>query len=618
MSPKLQAIYSEIEDMRSFADESYLATSYFVIFLLFGFSAEQRRTFETEAKKIIAKARAFALIDAEPEGGVIAAVEAAYDSVSEGHIDVETLNEVHVCPVIISEKSDASAFCAIVGGVDTYLRKRDIIPEWKSFLLLETKTEAAADWLDAMTDATIQLSDNAGGSCRCCILTRQDENGFSVAEERLLSTVLFVAFLHVVRDTRESVGRHIGYDKSRPELLFYTAQTAFVENPIVTRIFTRMKTLLETLIDRPRAAERIDMKFIQDILKDSYSKMPREGGFVSLLPLYSVMSGEINDFSRRLKDFAEAHYLSFIQTDEARSEIYSRIASEFLQKYIRAGLGVDELKTLVGNEEEIAGLSKVQAAGISIAELPAYPAKNNQSPELIEKYERCAAWLKNEILTAGKRLLEDFFRSDYFMKLPKKYRSAQEQLKNAAEGMGEVIRQRKKLDITLRLENDPDEKWTNEIIKDDELTEVFIKHIGNLAMAENDLDIDAELSALVDLLYQKSKGLSGSGGAATYMELVSYTCVDPTGSASLGCAETIGKALVFPIKINNYDVLGSRAYIWGSRENRLFDVLEKNSQKIHSGGSVSLPLKSNERFAVLRVSSAFARKDISRVGGKEG
>ena len=614
MSQKLTSILKDLENARTFTDESYLSTSYFVIFLLFGCNDEQHKLLASKANKLIADRQAFAMIDAADPADVVQAVEEAIEKVSDEHIEVNDLNEMHFCPVIVSETADTSTYCDIISAVNIYIKKRDIQPVWKSFLLLNTLSENAASWLDTVSDGIFLLGEMH--SCRCCVLTRKDERGFAVAEERLLTTVLFVAFLHVVRETREEIGRYIGISHIDPYELFYTAQTVFVENPVITRVFNRMSGLLFRLSKHTATSQYIDMSFINDVLKAAYDKMPHDGGRISLLPVYCVMPDEnLEDFKKRLKKFAMRHYLSFAQGDKGRREVFAQIASGFLRACVKSGLGIEDLVSLIGNSDEIEKLSGVSAQGVAIGELPPYPGSGKFSRDVSEIYEVFQIWPRKQIMNIGSDLLKEYFRSDEFAALPRKYKKVQEKLEEDINDMNRIRNQRKKLDTALLLLNDPDEKWLD---TEYESTAIgFVQHFSHMALADDDEAFEVERSALLDKLYQASKGLSGGNGARSYMKLVSDTCADTRSEIAKSCVKTVGDALRFPIRVSgNFSGGESCTYVWGSEENNLYDVWEKYHTMIETR-SVELPIKSAERFAFLRVSTSFSRAKILSVAERE-
>jgi len=618
MDPKLTSILKDIEDVRTFTDESYLCTSYFVIFLLFGCKEEQRGLLTTKANMLIADRQAFVMIDIDDNADaadVISMIEESIERVSDEHIEVDDLNELHLCPVIISENADSSVYIEIVEAINSYIKQREIHPMWKSFLILDTLSSNAAKWLDTITRSIRSLGDMH--SCRCCVMTRKDEKGFGVAEERLLTTVLFVAFLHVVKKTHEEIGRYIGFQLNNPDELFYTAQTVFVENPVITRIFNRMSGLLERLSKHKAETQNIDMGFVQDILKSAYEKMPQGWDYVSLLPIYSVMPSEdLGDFRRRLKNFAVKHYLSFAQDDKEKKATFEQIAKGFLSSCVRAGLGIDDLVSLVGNTVEINRLSSVPIQGISIDQLPPYPGSGKHSRVISEIFGTFEIWLKRQIFSISEQLLMHYFKSDEFAALPKRYRHVRDKLEEIIADMKSIKNKRKQLETSLRLLNDPDERWLDEAYM--ETTREFIQHFAYMAIAKDEKTFEIELSTLLEKLYQASKGLSGGIGARSYMKLISDTCSDVNSDIAKSCVTAIGEALTFPIRVSgNFGREVSCTYVWGSDDNKLYNVWEKFHTIIDTN-SVCLPIKSNERFAFLRVSTSFRSSLIKGVFGKDG
>lgn len=610
MNPKLAQIIAELENVRTFNDNSYLKTTHFVIFLLFGCNDEQKNLLLTRANKIISDRQAYALIKVEEGNDTLKAVEYEIEKASDGHVKVEDLNELHICPVIISENAVVDQYSKIVKSVDKYLKSRTIRSEWKSFLVLNTLSINASAWLDIVAETIRELGTH--NSCRCCVLTRKDEAYMGVAEERLLTTILFVAFLNVVLETRTDIGMHIAYQDRTPDKLFYTAQTAFIENPVVSRILRRMIGLMERFNSSIPSTLDVDMGFMQRILKSLYDKMPHEGDSISLVPLFSVMPGESTSFSRRLKEFANKYYLSISLSGVNKEKMFSNIASQFLQAFIKAGKGIDDLKKLIDNDEKTEEYCKIQMLGISISDLPDFPLKTKVNGETIEKFYKCARWLKRELINLGKNLLIEFFRSPEFAELPAKYKNVQSKLDESVSEMHQIKQKHLALDVTLPLLNDPDEKWLEETYRDPDIINTYVKYFCSLALSHGDDEFNDELSLLFEKLYQVSKGLSGGLSANAYMKLVSETCTAVDSPVAKECIVTIKNALKFPI--NQGIGHDSYTYIWGSKDNKLYDVWERHHKMISTGNTL-LPLESNERFGVLRVSDGFTRQEILRVSG---
>jgi hypothetical protein len=606
MNPVLDNYLKDIENARTFTGESYLETSLFMIFLLFGCDEEQRRVLSTKANRLIKERRAFAMIDAaEPD--LAAAVRKAVDEASENQISLRgDLNEIHICPLIISDNADASSYRGIIGPIETYFKEQEIRVEWKAFLLLSTDPQKSALWVDAVSENIKELGGNNTTfgnmhSCRCCILTFRNEDNFEVVQERLLTTVLFVAFLNNVKETRESIGRHMSIDPARPEDLFYTAQTAFIENPIIPRIFKRMSGLLERLCRPAGAKKEIDMGFMNPIIKSRFDKMPRERDGVSLLPLYAIIPGA--DLRARIGGFMREHYLDI--GEKEKDEVYNRIMNGFLASFMMSGHDADDLIDLIGNENKIRNLLENNSLeSTRINALPAYPGK--YYPEI---YAEAASTLQNRLSQYGKSVIAEYFKSPDFTGLPKKFQKALDKLNKIIISMKELSGKHSKMNITLPLLDDPDESWVSAESNAQNLAERFIKSFSFMALTDSDDMCETEMGQLLDDLYKEAKSLSGGNSEKSYMNLVSATCQDINSDVAKSCVAEIEKALLFPIRLrDNTAAMESVAYFWGSKENNLYSVWDRYNKK-----SSELRINSNERFALLRMSDAFGRDKIKSI-----
>jgi hypothetical protein len=610
MQKKLDEIIRKIEDTKAFSDTSYLRTTHFVIFLVFGSSEEQLDALSRKSRDIIAERGACAFLPVTDSEGVVNAVWEIIEDAAKNQLAVDDLTSIHLCPVIFSSAADSSIFLSTIKSVEQSLRRSDKYVEIKPFLLLDASnrnSENSAKWLDVL-GRSIRSQEFA--ICRCCVLSNMDAKDISVAEERLVNTIFFIAFLNVVRETRDDIGHIISYKADRPEELFYTAQTAFVCNPVVMRILNRMRLLLERLGGGADGSSPINMDFMQEILRSIFEKLPQEDGQISLLPLYGVMpspGGDEKDLSRRLRDFVNKYYLSFSRTDENEAALLRQIREEFLRAVINSGTTVSDLQSLIGNKGAIDNLSKIQVADIHIAELPEYPGRVKQS--VSDAYRGCAEGLRKALLRVGKDLLDKFFASYEFQTLPKAYLDARERIKLADEALLHRYRLQDMIEVKLELFNDPDERWINEY-NDRAVRNAYMKLFAALALSENEEDENEIMAQLLENLYAAAKGLTGGGGAQDYMRLVSGTCEDPDSESSKKCISVIKGELTFPLRVSGVSGQSdSHTYVWGNRENNLNKALERQHDLIR-GQRTFLSLNANERFVILQVSEAFDRDSI--------
>ncbi|MDR0469402.1 MAG: hypothetical protein LBH09_05460 [Peptococcaceae bacterium] len=617
MNTILESILEEIErDGGIFTAENRLTTRYFVIFLLFGCSDEQAFVLEARAKHLIVEHQSFSIIrvDSADAKEMTNQIDEVIRQASIAQNVVDNLDEVHICPVIFSEKADPSSYLDTVNTATKHLRNRDIWPIWKPFLLLDTSFASAAAWLDAVAESIRAFGSMY--SSRCCVLTRLDENGFEVAEERLLTTVLFISFLNVVKETLEEIGWRISFQESAPDQLFYSAQTAFIENPAVTRIFKRMSSLLDRLCERKPDIKALDTSFIHGILNIICDNMPHEGEYISLLPLYSVMPGSGSEFRERLEHFAEKHYLGFVHKGSIRNTVMERLRPEFLSALMKTGRRRGDFDALTGNINQIRDEFMSQSHGIKLApELDEYPGRGKSSNDATEEFKRFEMRLRNDIANLGRILLDEFFSSDEYSSLLKQCILVLENLDEADVEMKQIIRRRSILDIDLPLLNDPDENWLNNIVGNRETEESFIQCFCDMALIKNTEAQSNELLKLLRQLYKQSRFYAGGSEARSYMKLVSDTCVDGGSDAAKECVAKIKVALRLPIRVLGIGEHDDCTYVWGREDNNLCKVLRDT--EIINTRSLSLPITTDERFAVLRISAPFIRSDIQRVQGGE-
>jgi len=250
MKEKVSDIVNKILEIRAFNSDSYLKTTHFTAFLLFGCSEEMRSSLERRAWEIIVDRRGVAFLMVDDVGNIVTQMRELVDQASKSGVDLADLYELHLCPVIISDKAVPADYSQVVDALEEYKRLNDYVIFWKPFIILNTEEASADEWLIAIATKTKSLSE-AGSSdgCRCCIMTRRDEKNFAVADERLFDTILFTALLHANKHTRSNIGRRIAYHKGdAPEDLFYTAQSVFISNPVIMRTFARLLEVKSILL----------------------------------------------------------------------------------------------------------------------------------------------------------------------------------------------------------------------------------------------------------------------------------------------------------------------------------------------------------------------------------
>ncbi|MDR2664817.1 MAG: hypothetical protein LBC21_00880 [Oscillospiraceae bacterium] len=616
MRDNLSDIIRKIEDTRAFSESNYLKTTHLVIFLLFGGSEEQVAYLVRKAHEIVAVRASCAFVDVSGAGGAAVGAWDIIDEAAREQVKVDDLNNVHLCPIIFSGNADSATFVATINEAEQYLSNRDIRVELKPFLILDTSLDSAGTWLGAVADGIVRPG---GTSCRCCVLTLKDEKGFAVSQERLLSTVLLIAFLNVVSETRDDIGRRISYRAEAPDELFYTAQTAFVTNPVVIRTFNRMRMLLELFGRFGDEVEAIDMSFMQDILRPCFERLPRENGAISLLPLYAVVpnpDGDTRELARRLSDFVNRYYLGFLRSAPVKQKLLEQIGVEFLKASVRADWTIDRLAALVGNGEELEKLSRVQAQGVRIAPLPEYPRGGRIAQAEANVYADCAERLRAALLRVGKGLLDEYFNSDMFSSLPRRFADAQRTLKLEDEAMERIVDKRGMTEFDVKLLNDPDEEWISGF-RDAVPKEVYIKAFSAIALSGSEDEASGAISDLIEKLYEASKTSPGGNDAKKYMRLVSESCADVNSPIAKECVRDIAAKLLFPVRLQgNVRAEESCAYVWGNQGNYLYRAL-KEHEALTNMNTQFLGLNTDERFVILRVSAAFKRGDILNVARGE-
>ena len=606
---KIANIIRQIEDTRVLNDTRYLATSRFVVFLLFGANEDQLNTLARKAKSIIYEPQACVFIAVTNPAGV---VDTVYDAIKDaGNAQIRvSLIDVDICPVIIggATNADCGIYSSTVLSLDEHLSNKWINAIWKPFLLLGDDDEVSRSWLDTISDAMQKLG--TAKSCRCCVMSRFDEQRRGVIEERLFNNILLVAFLHSVDGVGASFSGQIQIGHEDASHLFYTAQTVFVANPVLIRTLTRMRLLLEKLksVDNSGEKRDIDMTFINGMLMSQSKKMPRVGGRVSLTPLYSVMPEPRNTFKDRLKEFVNNVYLTD-SDDETTSGTHTQsICAAFLKSFVEAGKTVADLESLVGDSVKTGNLSLVHEVAIDVENLPELPKNSGIDTEAVSVYMSCARALQGKIRSLGKDQLESFFRSNEFVALPRKYHDAVVVVDDVIRALESAARRQEVAEINLPLLNNPDEAWIN-AINISPFLEKYTESFCMLILDNSDENARHLVETLLDMLYAGTRQMN----ATDYMQNVSQTCDTPHSPSAGSCVMAVRQNLLFPVQLSHSaKTAPSNAYVVSHPHNGLTGAWEQQADNSTMPSSF-LPTESDERFVVLRMSSAFGRDDIQSV-----
>jgi len=549
--------------------------------------------------------KAFALIDVPDNLDVVTPINAALDKARNDYVDVEEgLFKISICPVVIAENAEPADYAPVMERLQSLFITRAISQEWKPFLIISRQQNEARQWLLVIG---LSISQNASISSSCCVLSLADERGFAVSEERIFTTVLLVSFMNVVNNIRGSIGQRISYRPAQNRQLYYTAQSAFIENPVVTRVFHRMLMILKLLSEQNNAQSEtpIDMNFIRPLLMRLYAKMPREGDRISLLPLYSVMPGaDIEGLQRRLGAFARKYYLNQFAEAKEKANFTSEITKGFVRSYAAAGNSLDSLPTLIDNKDRLRLISENSPKIAEIAPLPQYPGTGNYNVV----YADCVNRLARKLLSFGTDILAEYFSSDEFKSLPQKHLRGRELLKNEEDMIQTIIQRRKMFDIDLPLDSDPDEQWLEQLKRSN--VHVFWEDYITLMLADDD-NRDSALTNLQEHLYESAKDLTGSTAAANYMRRISENCRDHNSNATRACIERIARALILPLHIlTNAAGAKSYTYVWGDENNNLYSAFSRTRMSSVNWDIVQLPLPKADRFVLLRVSDHLTLSDI--------
>ena len=611
-------IINKVSEIPAFTDDNYLQTTYLVVFLLFGCTPDTKANFVKRAREIIVDKKAIVFLDVDHSEDIVMDVRLAVDDVRKSGVDIKNLNRLHFCPFIISDAAEPSSFKPVIDQIEAYKTSREVEVLWKPFIIIEPDSSKGSLWLDEITDVIKDLTlKGASNCCRLCVMTREDESGFTLHEGRLLDTVLFTALLHANAETQEGIGQLIAYRGDYPEDFFYTAQTVFISNPVIMRTLRCMHLILERLFSDESPETEMDLGFIKEILAPIFAKLPQEHGRITFTPLYGVMPNpdkNTSQFLARLKEFARKHYLAGFEHNKL--EFYKKFKIEFLRAFIKSGKTDEYLQGIIGNSQEISRISRTSTA-FQMNVLEPISQKSGMAKEHLDIYQDIAIRLRNKLHTVASDLAEEFMRSEDFGTLPKLFHEAKKRVKAISTELNdEVMRRRRRSgdEIFLELSGDPDEVLVEKSSRELQRQQIFSRFISDIVIcleSNNEAGASAAEESLINSIFEQVRGLSGGIGAREYMNLFSATCRDNHSDGARRCIEAIAEHFKFPIR---FHARGGRkrTFVWGSDENHFFRAWE-GQQEMFDTDTEHLKIKSRERVVLLTVSSTFKRADIRGV-----
>jgi hypothetical protein len=607
MKGKTDEIVQKISKIRAFTEDSYLKTTHFVIFLLFGCSDEIKETLERRASEIIVDKNGIAFLSIDDTADVVESVREAHIAVAKSGVRLNNLTELHFCPLVVSDNAEPARFAQVVDSLEKYKDEKDWVTYWNPFILLEKESESAADWLAVISEKTKSLKN----SCRCCALSHFDEGGFAVNLARLLDTALFTAMLNANNVMRGDLAERIAYNHRHPSDLYYTAQTVFISNPLVVRTLSCIQQLLERIESGSSNAGEINLSFARDVLQPLYEQLPQENGKISFAPLYGVMPQPEEDlFQKRLRDFIRTYYRA--PFEHKKEEIFSRFRRGFLRAFIESGQSITTLQGIIGNANEIQRLSRSTTVVFPMSTTPQFTRKSGLSAEAIMMYANAEADLSRGLNNMGPGYLEEFFKSDAFTSLPDLYTEARKRIRSMSTTLRNEVDKRTQdgEEIVLKLSDDPDEKLILNASRDANVLSSLSQCVAEVIFAmekQNEAGVEEALAKLFDSLYTAIVGLSGRSSAEEYMRQLSKTCQNPNDNLAKQCVSAISKQFKFPLRFRK----GGRkcVFVWGNQENNFFAAWKKQ-QEMTDADTFFLPINSQERFVLLTVSPPFNQSDI--------
>jgi hypothetical protein len=626
MENKIAVISKKAAELRAFGDDCHLRTRYLVVFLLFGCERNQEEMFRLRAKNL-AYRQHYAFISVDGDAASPDSASARLTEVLRGVIEntaetkpegIKDLNTIHLCPVAFVGAADMDVYKKVIFSVSGCLGPSQIVFNLMPFLLIKStlheEYRSARVWLEAMEEIKKSIGI---ACCRACVITYSDERNLRVDLGCLINTVLLLSFFFAEPAMCVSIEHFVRGDADSGKF-FYTAQSVSVSSPVATRLLSRVRLLLDRAAKENgeidvKSAMKID--FLNEMLRSRFEKMPRQGDYVDLLPLFSVMTTGNAPFDERLDNFAKQYYLSVLKEERERASLLKEFGEKFLGKFLKLRMPVSKLQELSG-----ALMMNTPNAGLSRQPLPEIKGDKRFSGELLKKYREHIDDLFEKLNRYGEKLVGEYFSSEPFRKLPEVYENAKKLIKDACNRLTEEIEIQKGLETPL-LQDNEDANWLAGLWSDyqkqefayseyDKCLHALIQQIQQ--KADEQETTHEQLNELLDSFSQIVQSTEPLGTNGGYMRRISEICSNHGGEDAKKCVGAIQEKLIWPIRlIHGVATPNAKYYLWGNEENNL-----KSAWYATVGGKNCefLNMNSDERFEILRISAPFEIRDVIGMG----
>lgn len=621
---KLAAIEKDIAEENERANTKRMKARFFMFFLLIGADSQAKNELERKVRDLLRNPDACAFLQLDSGEGTdvyCTQLEDALLRAADKHIDVQNLNTAFFCPVVFADRGAEFNVVSILTAIDRFVHLSGRMPIWQPFVVLQRSVSQYKNIYSVLSKMQEFIRADRGGYInRCCLLSTQDGNGFSVPSENIMQTIAMTVVLQNVEvknvGASQSINASVKIAANNKENadVFFTARNAAITNPIRSLVFQRMRSAVEYFSGRTdcsceRALKNIDYSFIGEVINPYIQKLPMVNGRVTFLPLYAVMNGP--ELQKRLQGVIDRYYGEPLQGDEAFEIQVENAREKFLMRFFEANGSLATLRELSEQKKffaEIVQNSKNSLGSIPMeAPLPMRPKLNVFNTGLYQGARRCC---EEMIQKAKLNLLEALSESLCDSAMLASLSHLEEILQEAKDRLADRIRTLRDVETLLVLDRTM-HRTDFDSVQDgwfaDMATEhpqkyyVFNKRFDALLFAlllEKD---NVEPSDVMDICYQAIKGSGYSNGE--YLERLSEECAVNEDRAN-EFAGIVERSWCYTMRLLKHDEYGDTTCIIGDPKNHFCGVLQQRFKASLFG------LDEFDRIDVLHISAPFAPDNI--------
>ncbi|MBQ8249986.1 MAG: hypothetical protein IJY93_08965 [Clostridia bacterium] len=622
---KLKQIEDHIEKENEHANFNRMKVRFFMFFLLIGSDDETKNLLERKVRDLLRNPDACEFMQISEQTGTDSCAEEfekVLNRAADKHVDVQNLNNIFLCPIVFADNSENIDVVSVLGSIDAFVKHFGKKPTWQPFVVIHRSVSQYNRIYSAFSLMEQFIRTDKGGEYinRCCVLSDQDGNGFTVTKENIMQTIAMTVVLQNIENKNvgaaQSINSIVKIDSNSvsDSSLFFTARNAAITNPIRSLTLERMRSAIDyfsgSIDDTSRQAiNKIDYSFIGNIISPYLKKLPRLNNKITFFPLYAVMKSP--NLRNDLEQVINKYYIEPLQGKEARAERLDNAKKEFLRRFFEANGSLFALRELIAskNLSQIFLQSYKNALGVLPIEdpLPNRPKLRDFNEGI---YLEARNYCEKVVRQSGITLLEELGSDLSGSEISSLISAAENALRMTKDAIENRIRTLRDVETVLVLDRtlhntdfgEVQNAWiVDEAEKNANAYNTHNKRfdyaIYSMIVERSGLDIGRILEVCYEAV--KDRGYSN----VEYLERLSEECIVNESRAN-EFAGIVEKSWCYTLRLMKHDENSDSTCIIGDPRNRFCETLQKKFR------ASLFSLEGFDRIDVLHISAPFKSSDI--------